>query len=266
VGLIAGLAGLGGLGWLGLRVRPAPFPAFPGPTGELETIPLPADLPPPVERFFHATIGQRLPLIHSAVISARGHLRLGGLTLPMRIRLIHEAGRAYRHYIEATWLSIPVLRVNERYLNGHARLELPTGVVDHEPKVDRAANLAFWAESFSLPSVLVTDPRVRWEAVDDTTARCLVPFGDQQDVITVRFDPQTGLVQSTQALRYRSATDAEPIPWRVDNLGWQTFHDLRLASPIAITWLDQGRPWFIMELDEVVYNADVSEYIRARGP
>ncbi|MCC7105302.1 MAG: hypothetical protein IT307_09185, partial [Chloroflexi bacterium] len=47
---------------------------------------------------------------------------------------------------------------------------------------------------------------------------------------------------------------------------WRSFHGLRLGSPIAITWLDQGRPWFVMDVDEVVYNADVSEYIRAPGP
>ncbi|MCC7104953.1 MAG: hypothetical protein IT307_07400, partial [Chloroflexi bacterium] len=107
VGLVAGLGGLAGLGWLGLKIPPSPFPPFAAPAGEPETVPLPADLPPPVERFVRVTIGQRVPLIRSAVISARGTLRLGGLTLPMRIRLIHDAGRAYRHDIETTWLGIP---------------------------------------------------------------------------------------------------------------------------------------------------------------
>ena len=45
------LATLAGLGWLGLQVQPAPFPAMPQPSAPLETIPLPAGLPAPVERF-----------------------------------------------------------------------------------------------------------------------------------------------------------------------------------------------------------------------
>ena len=35
---------------------------------------------------------------------------------------------------------IPAMKVNEWYLDGHSRLELPFGVVENEPKVDMAAN------------------------------------------------------------------------------------------------------------------------------
>ena len=39
------------LAWLGLRVRPRPFPPHARRTPELRTVPLPAGLPAPVERF-----------------------------------------------------------------------------------------------------------------------------------------------------------------------------------------------------------------------
>ena len=68
------------------------------------------------------------------------------------------------------------MKVNEWYLDGKARMELPVGVIENEPKIDMAANLALWGEAIWLPSILITDPRVRWEAIDDTTARLIVPF------------------------------------------------------------------------------------------
>jgi hypothetical protein len=36
-----------------------------------------------------------------------------------------------------------------------------------------------WAEATAYPAVYLTDPRLQWEAVDNTTASLHVPFGDE---------------------------------------------------------------------------------------
>jgi hypothetical protein len=249
--LIGILVVLAGIGWLGLQVQPKPFPAYPEQTPAMKTVELPADLPAPVARYYETIIGDRMPVIESAVISGRGTLRI--------------KGQGYRHYIEATIFGYPVMKVNEWYLDGKARMELPVGVIENEPKIDMGANLALWGESaFWLPSILVTDPRVRWEAIDDTTARLIVPFGEEEDTFTVTFDPETGLISAMEAMRYREATDEAKIPWRNEPLGWQTFHGIEIPSPAALTWLDEGTPWSVWTIEDVVYNVDVSEYIKAR--
>ena len=51
-GTAAGLGGLVGAGWLGLRVPPAPFPAYEARAAPLEAMPRPSGLPPPVERYY----------------------------------------------------------------------------------------------------------------------------------------------------------------------------------------------------------------------
>jgi hypothetical protein len=141
------LAALAGLGWTGLRLRPAPFSAAAQPSAPLETIPLPADLPAPVARFYRQTYGEQVPVIRSAVITGRGMLRLNGLTLPVRFRFTHDAGQSYRHYIEATLFGLPLLKVNEYYVNDQERMVLPWGVQEGSPKLDQGGNLGMWAEA-----------------------------------------------------------------------------------------------------------------------
>jgi len=253
------------LAWLGLQIMPKPFAAFPQQAEVTKAVPLPDGLPAPVERFYRQVYGESVPVIESAVLTGRARMRIQRITFPARFRFTHDAGQGYRHYIEATIFGLPLMKVNEYYLDGKGRMELPFGVIENEPKVDMAANLSLWGEAVWLPSVYITDPRVRWEAVDDTTARLIVPFGDGEDAFTVTFDPQTGLMCTLEAMRYREAADEAKIPWRNEPLGWQSFHGVMIPSPAATTWLDEGTPWAVWTIEEVVYNVDVSEYIRASG-
>jgi hypothetical protein len=255
-----------GLAWVGLHVRPKPFPPYPQQTPALNTVDLPTGLPAPVSRFYEAIFGDQVPVVQSAIITGRGQLRFMGITFPARLRFTHEAGEGYRHYIEATIFGFPLMRVNELYLDGKGRMELPVGVIENEPKVDMAANLGLWGESVWLPSIFVSDPRVRWEPIDETTARLVVPFEDGEDSFTVTFDPETELIQTMEAMRYKEATDEAKTPWLLEALEWDTFHGVKIPSVASVTWLDEGTPWLVMEVEEVVYNVDVGEYIRARGP
>jgi len=253
------------LGWLGLRIRPAPLPAFPQQSVDLETVPLPEDLPVPVERFYRQVYGEKVPVIESFVVTGRAKMRIMGITFPARFRFTHIAGHAYRHYIETTIFGLPLMKVNERYLDGKGRMELPFGTIEDEPKIDQAANLGLWAESLWLPSLWLTDPRVRWEPVDEQTALLRVPFGQETQTFVARFDPQTGLLEMLEAMRYREADDARRALWINQAQAWAVLGGQRTAVVGAVTWFDQGRPWAVFRVEEIVYNVDVSEYVRGRG-
>jgi hypothetical protein len=71
IGILAGLIVLVVILWIGLKIKPGPFAPLPVQGSELNTMTLPEDLPPPVERFYRTVFGDRVPVIGSAVISGR---------------------------------------------------------------------------------------------------------------------------------------------------------------------------------------------------
>jgi hypothetical protein len=255
------------LGWLGLQIKPKPFAAYPEKTPELKTIPLPAGLPAPVERFYKTVYDNDIPVIETAVLKGRASISPFGVKLPARFVFVHNAGRDYRHYFEATWFGIPFLKVDEGYIDGESFFESPMGSYYDDDNTNQGANLAVWAEAGFFPSVWLTDKRVRWEPVDDRTALLYVPFEDQEENFVVRFNPETDLIDTMEAMRFRDPGDGKKkILWITRNVPGVNIPGTILSASGSATWLDQGKPWAIFTADEVNYNVNVKEYIRQKGP
>lgn len=256
------------IGWAGLQIRPRAFVPAALPDSDAKTIPLPAGLPAPVERFYRTVYGDHVPVIETAVLTGRGVIRpFLNIPLPARFVFVHTAGKDYRHYIEATLFGLPFLKVNEGYLDGASFFESPMGTYYDDPNTNQGANLALWAEAGWFPSIWLTDPRVRWEPVDDASALLRVPFEGRQETFVVRFNPHTALIGMMEAMRYRESGEGkDKILWITRNEAGKTIAGTSLSAVGSATWLDQGRPWAVFTLEDVIYNADVSDYIRQRGP
>jgi hypothetical protein len=249
--------------WIGLQVEPASFPVFAQAQGKLETIPLPGGLPAPVARFYRKLYGDNIPVIHSAVISGHAALRpVGLISLPARFRFTHVAGQDYRHYIEATVFGWPILKINESYIAGSSRMAMPWGTTENDPGANQGANLAIWAEAMWFPAILVTDPRVHWNAVDDVTATLSVPFGERTETFVARFDPQTNLLSYFESMRFK--TD-QKVLWLNEARVWGDLAGSTVLKSSAVIWMDDGKPWANFEVEEIVLNADVSKTIGGTG-
>lgn len=254
------------VGWIGLSMPPAPFPAYTAQTFPVDTMPLPENLPEPVERFYRQVYGERIPVIKTAVLSGRASMRpFGPFYLPARFRFTHVAGEHYRHYIEATFFGLPFMKVNESYIDQHARMELPFAI-DEGPKLDQAAVLGMWSETFWFPAVFLTDSRVVWEPIDENMASLTVPFGCVSEHFIVRFDPESGLVTWIESMRYKGSASQSKVLWLNQATAWGERDGKPFLVSGAVTWMDDGKPWAVFTVEDVVLNADIYEYIRARGP
>jgi len=249
---------------IGFSIQPKSFP-LPVPITEAqETQALPDGLPAPVERFYHSYYGATVPIVKTVVITGRGRIRPFGVWMPARFVFAHEAGYGYRHYIEVTFFGIPVMKVNEGIVDGISFMEGSVGKLHNDLNTNQGANLALWAEAGWFPSLWITDTRVRWETVDGDTALLRVPYGEKTETFVVRFDPESGLIDTMEAMRYReSGADKPKILWITrDERGPIASGSLATGSA---TWLDQGKPWAYFHIEQISFNAEIRDYVRKRG-
>jgi hypothetical protein len=94
----------------------------------------------------------------------------------------------------------------------------------------------------------------------------VVPFEDDEEVFTVLFDRETELLDTLEAMRYKEATDESKILWRNEVVEWRSMGEFLLPAVGSATWIDEGTPWAVFEVEDVTYNVNVSDYIRASGP
>ena len=256
--VLGALVALGLVLWGGLRVPPRPFDSSNLEPSEPSSLSLPDGLPAPVERFYREVYGDEVPVVATAVVSGRGTMRVAGVTLPVRFRFTHATGEAYRHEIETTLYGVRVLTIDETFLDGAARLELPFGVSEG-PNVDQGANLALWAEAVWMPSVWVTDPQVRWEPVDEATALLVVPYGQDEERFVARFDPDTGLLRLLESMRFKGEDDEARTLWLNDVVSWGELDGRILPLETELTWFDEGDPWARLTTEDVRYDVELTE-------
>ena len=115
-----------------------------------------------------------------------------------------------------------------------------------------------------MPSIVLTDTRLRWEAVDATTARLHLPGLDDEEAFTVRFDANTGLMTEIETLRYQD--ESRPERWRWFNriLEWGVVDGLRVPVRSQTQW-NNDTPWATWEVEQVALNADVSARLAQFG-
>lgn len=253
-----------GIAWLGLRVS---APAFAAPQAVLPvtTAPIPGGLPAPVARFARAVYGDALPNAQTAMVLGRAEVTMNGITMPARFRFYYDMARGHYHDIQVTWFSLPVMGIHERYLDGDAIIDIPIiGRTENDPFTNSASRQGFWAELIAWsPALALVDPRVQWEAVDENSARLIVPDAPAEEAFTLTFDPVTGYLDTLTSQRYQGS-DGVRHHWQARALEWRLINGLATMARSSISW-DDAAPWVIWDIEHVVLGVDVSARLAQFG-
>lgn len=254
------------VGWLGFRVKPTAVEAvLPGEA--FPALPMPTTLSGPIARYARALYGDTLPKVETAIVAGRATMTVNGLTMPSRFFFYYDADPiSHYHDIQVTWFNLLIMRIHERFREGHARLDMAIiGQVENSPKVDHASLQGFYAETLAwLPAIALSDAAIRWETLDDHTARAFLPGADDAEAFTLRFDPVTGLLTEVEALRYREANSAARSRWICRALAWGDLNGTPTMLQSEIQW-DEDAPWVQWELEQVAVNVPVEARLNQFG-
>jgi len=241
-----------------LLVRTSGVGAAPVERAELE------HLPAPVARWLEGAGVVGKPRAVNVRLKQRGELRTSVEQdfAPARADQyfsVNEPGFVWR--VQVPMLHVPIIG-RDSYAGGRGRMQIkalgaiPLVDAQGEP-IDQGTLLRFLGELVWFPSAALA-PYVRWEEVDQASARAHMSYGGVSAWATFYFDAQ-GRVERMSASRYLAQGDAPATlePWAVRMRRWASPDGVLIPVEGDVTWeLKSGDftyyRWHITELQQNV--------------
>lgn len=223
-------------------------------------------LPPPVQRYFRAVLKDGQPLIAAVSMEHSGTFNMS------------EAGEQWKPFTSTQRVvarrpgfdwdgrismlpGLPV-RVHDAYIAGegilHATLLGLVTLADLRGTREMAQGelMRFLAEAPCYPTALLPSQGMRWEAVDEGSARATLTDGDLAVTLLFRFD-ETGLVASVAAEARGRTVQGKvvPTPWEGRWWRYETRDGMRVPLEGEVSWLLPGgaKPYWRGRLVRLIY-------------
>jgi hypothetical protein len=223
-------------------------------------------LPAPVQRYFRAALKEGQPMVAALHMEHAGTFNMsetGEQWKPFastQLVVTRRPGFDWDGRI-AMLPGLPV-RVHDAYVAGeghlHATLLGLITLADLRGTREMAQGelMRYLAEAPWYPTALLPSQGVRWEAVDDASARGTIKDGDTVASLLFRFD-EAGLIASVSAeARGRTVQDAVvPTPWEGRWWGYQVRDGMRVPLEGEVAWLLPGgaKPYWRGRLTRATY-------------
>lgn len=126
-------------------------------------------------------------------------------------------------------------------------------------EIDQGAMMRYLAEIMWFPTASL-NKNIRWQYVNDTSARAVLLDGDKSISGLFLFD-QNGDVVGFEGKRYGDFNDLYSLEtWAIDVKGYQDFHGIRIANKSEVTWrLKTGDfNWLKIEVTDIDFNFNTS--------
>jgi hypothetical protein len=207
-----------------------------------------AGLPAPVQRYFRAVLREGQPMVAAVSVEHAGTFNMS------------ETGEQWKPFTSSqrvvtkrpgfVWdgriAMMPGLRVrvHDAYVAGegilHATLFglVPLADVRGTPEVAQGELMRFLAEAAWYPTALLPSQGVRWEAVDERSAKATLRDGETTLTLTFRFD-EAGLIESVRAeARGRTVKGAVvPTPWEGRWRNYELRDGMRVPLEGEVAWM-----------------------------
>ena len=223
-------------------------------------------LPAPVRRYFRAVLEEGQPMVAGVRVRHTGTFNMGETA--ERWKPFASDQRVVTRRPGFDWdgrvAMVPGLpvRVHDAYVEGegilHASLLGLFPVVDMRGTRDVAEGelMRFFAEAAWYPTRLLPGQGVRWEAVDDGSARATLTDGDVSVTMLFTFDEQ-GLIETVRAdARGRTVGGRiVPTPWQGRFWNYEERGGMRVPLDGEVAWLlpEGTKPYWRGRIDEISY-------------
>jgi hypothetical protein len=211
-------------------------------------------LPAPVQRYFRAALSDGQPMISAVRVEHSGTFNMSEtgerwrpFTSTQRV-ITRRPGFDWEGRIEM--LPGLAVRVHDAYIAGEGILHASLfGLVSlanlrGTPEVAQGELMRFFAEAAWYPTALLPSQGVRWEAVDDTSAKATLKDGETAPLTMLFRFREDGLIESVRAeARGRAvAGTVVPTPWEGRWGGYELRDGMRVPIDGEVSWiLPEGR-------------------------
>jgi hypothetical protein len=182
-------------------------------------------LPAPVQRYFRAALKDGQPIITAASVTHTGSINMSAtaeqwkpFTSTQRV-VTQRPGFDW----DARIMMLPGVpaHVHDAYVAGEGLLHgalfglVPVVNIAGTPEIARGELLRFFAEMTWYPTALLPSQGVRWEAVDDASARATLTDGSLAVTLLFRFNAD-GLIDTARAESRDRVVDGKNVsaPWQ----------------------------------------------------
>jgi uncharacterized protein DUF6544 len=223
-------------------------------------------LPTPVQRYLRGAGVLGLPRVRNFRARMHGRIRSGrdARWMPLsaeQYNFIDDPARLF--YLNASMFMVPVQGYH-RYVGSSATMQVKAAAlvsVVHVsgPEMNEGETVTMFNDMCVIAPATLIDPAVRWEAIDDRSARATFTNAGHTIGAELSFNEAGELTNFRSEDRYWTSPDGKTITkqrWSTPLHAYRQFGPVRLASSGEARWHDAGGDFAYIELtfDEVQYN------------